>query len=60
MSIEQSRLIQNIIYLRDPQILETLDKPISQLSQRDVFQHENFLDVKKLITENEISSRMNE
>ena len=60
LSIEQSRLIQNIIYLRDPQILENLDKTITQLSQRDVFQHENLLDVKKLITENEISSRMNE
>ena len=60
LSIEQSRLIQNIVYLRDPQILENLDKKITNLTQRDVFQHENPLDIKNLIRENEINSRMNE
>ena len=60
LSIEQSRLIQNIVYLRDPQILDNLEKKISTLTQQDVFKHENLLDVKKLITENEISSRMTE
>ena len=46
ISIEQSRLIRNVVYLRDVSVLETLGKDINQLTQRDVFQHENSVDVR--------------
>jgi hypothetical protein len=58
LSIEQSRLIQNIIYLRDIKILENLEKGINQLTQKDVFNHENYLDIKRLIIEREASEKV--
>ena len=58
ISIEQSRLIRNIVFLRDVSILESLGKEISELTQKDVFQHENFLDIKQLVRERDISERM--
>ena len=58
ISIEQSRLIQNIVFLRDVTILDNLGKGINELTQKDVFQHENFLDVKQLIRERDITERM--
>ena len=60
ISIEQSRLIRNIVYLRDVTILDNLGKGISELTQKDVFQHENFIDVKQLIRERDISERMHD
>jgi hypothetical protein len=46
--------------MRDTTILDTLGKSINELTQKDVFQHENFLDVKQLIRERDISERMTE
>jgi hypothetical protein len=60
LSIEQSRLVQNIVYLRDIKILENLDKKINQLTQKDVFNHENYLDIKRLIVEREASEKVQE
>lgn len=60
LSIEQSRLIQNIVYLRETKILDNLEKGINQLTQKDVFNHENYLDIKKLIRERETSEQMKE
>ena len=37
ISIEQSRLIRNIVFLRDVTILENLGKGIDELTQKDVF-----------------------
>jgi hypothetical protein len=36
---ESKRVMSNIVYLRDMTILETLDKPIERLSQRDCYFH---------------------
>jgi uncharacterized protein YqgQ len=57
VSIENSRLYQSIVYLRDTTILETLEKSITQLTQRDIFYHENYLDVKKLIKDRKEEER---
>ena len=48
------------MYLRDLKILDHLEKNINQLSQKDVFNHENYLDIKKLIRERETSEKMND
>lgn len=53
-------MIHNIVFLRDVTILDTLGKGIDELTQKDVFQHENFLDVKQLVRERDISERMTE
>jgi len=37
ISIEQSRLIRNIVYMRDMTILDILGKTIHELTQKDVF-----------------------
>ena len=58
ISIEQSRLIRNIVFMRDVTILDQLGKELDELTQKDVFAHENFLDVKQLIRERDISERM--
>lgn len=55
--IESNRLVPNIVYLRDTSLLQKLNKSIEQLSQKDVFQHENFVDVKELVKEREIRER---
>ena len=54
ISIEQSRFVRNVVYLRDVSILSDLGKDIQELTQRDVFQHENFIDVKQLIRERDV------
>ena len=36
---ESKRVMSNIVYLRDMTILDTLDKPIERLSQRDCYLH---------------------
>lgn len=46
--------------MRDIKLLDHLDKNINQLTQKDVFNHENYLDIKKLIRERECSEKMNE
>lgn len=56
-SIENNRLVQNIVFLRDSSILERLNKKINQLNQKDVFTHENYLDVKKLISDREMEEK---
>jgi len=45
------------VFLRDSSILETLDKNINQLNQFDVFHHENYLDVNKMITDREMHEK---
>lgn len=56
-STESRQLLKNIVYLRDTSILQYLDKRINQISQREIFQHENYLDVTELIKEREIQER---
>ena len=46
------------MYVRDIKLLENLDKGINQLTQKDVFNHENYLDIKKLIRERETTEKM--
>ena len=46
--------MRGIIFLRDTTILENLNKKINQLTQRDVFHHENFLNINDLIKEREL------
>jgi hypothetical protein len=56
-AIENNRLMQNIVFLRDSSILETVNKNITQLNQYDVFHHENYLDVNKLISDREMEEK---
>jgi len=42
------------VFLRDSSILETVDKNINQLTQFDVFHHENYLDVNKMIADRQM------
>lgn len=56
-AIENNRLMQNIVFLRDSSILETVNKNITQLNQYDVFHHENYLDVNKLIADREMEEK---
>lgn len=46
------------MYLRDIKILDNLEKGINQLTQKDVFNHENYLDIKKLIKEREYTEKL--
>lgn len=58
--IESNRLIPNIVFLRDTSLLKKLDKTINTLSQKDVFQHENFIDVKELVKERQMNEKYEE
>lgn len=49
--------MQNIVFLRDSSILETVNKNITQLNQHDVFHHENYLDINKLIADREMEEK---
>lgn len=44
--------------MRDCSILEHLDKNINTLFQREIFHHENYLDVTELIREREMMDKL--
>jgi hypothetical protein len=48
----------NIVYLRDTTMLDLLDKTIDRLTQRDVYFHQNILDVNELIKDREVAERL--
>lgn len=52
--------MQGIVYLRDTTFVTELGKTIPSLSQKDVFQHENLVDVKQLCKEREILEKYEE
>lgn len=56
-STESRKILQNIVYLRDTSILQYLNKKINMINQREIFQHENYLDVTELIKEREMLER---
>ena len=43
--------MHGIVYLRDTILLKKLDKRVEQLTQRDVFHHENNIDIKEMVKE---------
>jgi len=47
---EYTHIIQNIVYARDPKIFDTKN---GFVNQREAFMHENRLDIKTLIKNNE-------
>jgi hypothetical protein len=47
---EYTHIIQNIVYARDPKIFDTKN---GFVNQREAFMHENRLDIKSLIRNNE-------
>lgn len=47
---DSTHIIQNIVFARDPKIFDTKN---GQVVQKDAFMHENMLDIKALIRQNE-------